>query len=105
MSRQSAPFAEKPFRCLFTRATRTATRFDGRKWYGAGNEPQTYDPADANWKGEDKNLNAVRDQDADGNWTETDFLTNDTDVDGMRAAERTQRAGASPALAKALLAV
>jgi len=33
--------------------------------------------------GEDLNRNGVRDQDADGNWTETDFLANDSDVDGV----------------------
>ena len=33
--------------------------------------------------GEDLNVNGVRDQDADGNWTETDFLANDSDVDGV----------------------
>ena len=36
--------------------------------------------------------------------TETNPSNWDSDGDGLRAAERTQRAGASPALAKALLA-
>jgi hypothetical protein len=34
-------------------------------------------------KGEDLNKNGIRDQDADGNWTETDPLANDSDVDGI----------------------
>jgi len=33
--------------------------------------------------GEDQNLNGIRDQDSDGNWVETDFLANDSDVDGI----------------------
>jgi hypothetical protein len=33
--------------------------------------------------GEDLNLNGYRDQDSDGNWTETDPLANDSDVDGI----------------------
>ena len=43
-----------------------------------------FDPsAGFDWRGEDLNLNGIRDQDADGNWTETDFLANDSDVDGI----------------------
>jgi hypothetical protein len=34
------------------------------------------------WWGEDKNVNGIRDQDSDGNWIETDFLANDSDVEG-----------------------
>src|SRR5690349_4287394 len=33
--------------------------------------------------GEDLNLDGIRNQDADGNWTETDPLANDSDVDGI----------------------
>jgi hypothetical protein len=40
-------------------------------------------PGAANWTGEDKNLNGIRDQDAEGNWTETDFQANDSDFDGV----------------------
>jgi hypothetical protein len=39
--------------------------------------------------GEDLNRNGIRDQDADGNWLETDFLANDSDVDGVLDGQET----------------
>ncbi|HKZ60404.1 MAG TPA: hypothetical protein VJ547_11265, partial [Candidatus Thermoplasmatota archaeon] len=43
-----------------------------------------FDPTSGTlWKGEDLNNNGVRDQDAEGEWNETDFLANNSDVDGV----------------------
>lgn len=55
---------------------------DARKLYGGG-APPAYDPTNLSWKGEDKNLNGKRDNTTDGNWTETDALANDSDVEGI----------------------